>query len=134
MLEKAPARILRRAVRGMLPKNSMRDVRLKRLKLFIGEEPHKHSSQIGQLPQKQVEAFEGDVDDGAGTDSAETYEFFHEYVARKGLTAADWPNDPEMAKATEEAIAKNKVRAEFEAKQQVLDAIAAKKVCILFFI
>ncbi len=134
MLEKAPARILRRAVRGMLPKNSMRDVRLKRLKLFIGETPHPHSSQIGQLPPKQVEALEGDVDDGAGTDSNETYEFFHEYVARKGLTPADWPNDPDMAKATEEAILKNTKRAEFEAKQQALDAIAAKKVTNLFLV
>jgi len=36
MLEKKPADVLKLAVRGMLPKNKMRDRRIKRLKLFVG--------------------------------------------------------------------------------------------------
>lgn len=36
MMEKHPERALRYAVRGMLPKNKLRDRRLKRLKIFTG--------------------------------------------------------------------------------------------------
>ncbi|OJJ01198.1 hypothetical protein ASPVEDRAFT_130281 [Aspergillus versicolor CBS 583.65] len=51
--------VLRRAVRGMLPKNRLRDKRLARLKTFEGlEHPYKenivrigHESTIGQLPE-----------------------------------------------------------------------------------
>jgi large subunit ribosomal protein L13 len=35
MLQKQPEEVLRLAVRGMLPKNKLRDSRLKRLKLFV---------------------------------------------------------------------------------------------------
>ncbi len=37
MMEKDPTRIIKRAVKGMLPKNKLRKKRLKRLKLFVGE-------------------------------------------------------------------------------------------------
>lgn len=53
--------ILRRAVRGMLPKNRLRDDRMARLKCFEGEShPYKRNIlrmkddvSIGQLPQVQ---------------------------------------------------------------------------------
>lgn len=38
MLEKKPEEIIRKAVSGMLPKNTLRDRRLERLKIFVGEE------------------------------------------------------------------------------------------------
>lgn len=38
MMEKKPEEIIRRAVSGMLPKNTLRDRRLERLKIFDGEE------------------------------------------------------------------------------------------------
>lgn len=37
MLEKNPKNILRQAVDGMLPKNKLRDLRIDRLKIFIGK-------------------------------------------------------------------------------------------------
>ncbi len=44
MLEKKPEEVIRLAVRGMLPKNKLRDRRLKRLKVYAGPE-HPHKSQ-----------------------------------------------------------------------------------------
>jgi len=44
MLEKKPTRIIELAVRGMLPKNKLRDIRLLRLKIFIGTN-HNHEAQ-----------------------------------------------------------------------------------------
>jgi large subunit ribosomal protein L13 len=44
MLEKKPEEVIRLAVRGMLPKNKLRDKRLKRLKVYAGPE-HPHKSQ-----------------------------------------------------------------------------------------
>jgi len=42
MLEKKPEEVIRLAVRGMLPKNKLRDRRMKRLKVYKGpEHPHK---------------------------------------------------------------------------------------------
>ena len=42
MLEKKPEEVIRLAVRGMLPKNKLRDRRMKRLKVYAGpEHPHK---------------------------------------------------------------------------------------------
>ncbi len=42
MLEKKPEEVIRLAVKGMLPKNRLRDRRLKRLKVYAGaEHPHK---------------------------------------------------------------------------------------------
>lgn len=38
MLEKKPEQIIRKAVSGMLPKNILRDRRLERLKIYVGEE------------------------------------------------------------------------------------------------
>lgn len=64
--------ILRRAVRGMLPKNRLRDIRLMRLKVFEGEahpykknimrfagnvkgpQPELPKVKIGELPQVQA--------------------------------------------------------------------------------
>lgn len=48
MLEKQPKKIIYKAVSGMLPKNRLRDRRLKRLKIYLtSEHPH-----IAQAPQK----------------------------------------------------------------------------------
>lgn len=44
MKQKFPERILHKAVRGMLPKNRLNAVRLKRLKLYT-EDSHPHSAQ-----------------------------------------------------------------------------------------
>ena len=42
LLRKKPAEVIRLAVRGMLPKNKLRDRRMKRLKVYAGpEHPHK---------------------------------------------------------------------------------------------
>ena len=44
MLEKHPDRILRKAVRGMLPKNRLARKQIKKLKIFTGDE-HAHEAQ-----------------------------------------------------------------------------------------
>jgi large subunit ribosomal protein L13 len=44
MLEKKPAEILRSAVKGMLPKNSLGRRQLKKLKIYVGPE-HPHQAQ-----------------------------------------------------------------------------------------
>lgn len=44
VLEKDPARVIREAVKGMLPKNKLSAERLKRLKIFEGAE-HAHMAQ-----------------------------------------------------------------------------------------
>ncbi|MCF7836485.1 50S ribosomal protein L13 [Candidatus Gracilibacteria bacterium] len=44
LLIKKPERILELAIRGMLPKNKLKDNRLLRLKIFVGNE-HKHEAQ-----------------------------------------------------------------------------------------
>jgi len=42
MLQKKPEEVIKLAVRGMLPKNKLRDRRMKRLKVYAGpEHPHK---------------------------------------------------------------------------------------------
>lgn len=42
MIDKHPRRVLKLAVSGMLPKNKLRQQRLKRLKIYVGEEhPYK---------------------------------------------------------------------------------------------
>jgi large subunit ribosomal protein L13 len=42
MLQEKPEEVIRLAVRGMLPKNKLRDRRMKRLKVYAGpEHPHK---------------------------------------------------------------------------------------------
>ncbi|WP_456342591.1 50S ribosomal protein L13 [Thermovibrio sp.] len=42
MLQEKPEEVIRLAVRGMLPKNKLRDRRMKRLKVYVGpEHPHK---------------------------------------------------------------------------------------------
>ena len=44
MLEKHPERIIELAVKGMLPKNKLRDAKLQRLRVFVGSE-HDHTAQ-----------------------------------------------------------------------------------------
>lgn len=44
LLRKHPERVLRLAVKGMLPKNKLRRVRLRKLKVYAGPE-HPHSAQ-----------------------------------------------------------------------------------------
>jgi large subunit ribosomal protein L13 len=48
MLEKHPDRILRKAVKGMLPKNRLARQQIKKLKIFAGDE-HTHQAQNPQL-------------------------------------------------------------------------------------
>lgn len=45
VIEKEPARAIREAVKGMLPKNKLAGERLKRLRIFDGAE-HTHTAQI----------------------------------------------------------------------------------------
>lgn len=47
MMERDPRRVLQLAVKGMLPKNALRDHRLLRLKVFPGEE-HEHAPQVAR--------------------------------------------------------------------------------------
>ncbi|MEO2083629.1 MAG: 50S ribosomal protein L13 [Desulfurobacteriaceae bacterium] len=44
MLQKKPEEVIRLAVRGMLPKNKLRDRRMKRLKVYAGDK-HPHEAQ-----------------------------------------------------------------------------------------
>ncbi|WWD15929.1 ribosomal protein L13 [Kwoniella shandongensis] len=44
MRERRPEEIIRKAVSGMLPKNTFRDRRLERLKIFSGEAPEVYKS------------------------------------------------------------------------------------------
>lgn len=46
MIQKHPEEVIRLAVKNMLPKNRLRDVRLARLKIYADAE-HKHESQLG---------------------------------------------------------------------------------------
>ncbi|MCX7994520.1 MAG: 50S ribosomal protein L13 [candidate division WOR-3 bacterium] len=48
MLEKSPEKVLYHAVSGMLPKNKFRARRLKRLKLYLGNE-HPHQAQLPKI-------------------------------------------------------------------------------------
>lgn len=47
LLKKNPQRVIRDAVKRMLPDNRLRDPRLNRLKIYAGAE-HNHQSQVGQ--------------------------------------------------------------------------------------
>ena len=53
VIEKDPARVIREAVKGMLPKNKLAADRLKRLRVFEGEE-HAHSAQNPQAILKEI--------------------------------------------------------------------------------
>lgn len=44
LLEKKPEKVLELAIRGMLPKNRLKDGRINRLKIFVGSE-HDHEAQ-----------------------------------------------------------------------------------------
>ncbi|QDS75738.1 hypothetical protein FKW77_008352 [Venturia effusa] len=58
MMEKwGGGEILRRAVRGMLPKNRLRDIRLGRLKTFEGH-AHPHKKNILQYPNQNVRSMQ----------------------------------------------------------------------------
>lgn len=53
VLEKDPARVIREAVKGMLPKNKLAAERLKRLRVFAGAE-HDHTAQNPQDILKEI--------------------------------------------------------------------------------
>jgi large subunit ribosomal protein L13 len=48
VMEKKPTKVLELAVKGMLPRNKLRNVFMKKLKLFAGEE-HTHSAQSPEM-------------------------------------------------------------------------------------
>lgn len=50
VMEKDPTAAIRKAVRGMLPVNKLRDERLKRLKIYAGSE-HDHAAQKPEVIQ-----------------------------------------------------------------------------------
>lgn len=50
VMEKDPTAAIRKAVRGMLPVNKLRDERLKRLKIYAGSE-HNHAAQKPEVIQ-----------------------------------------------------------------------------------
>lgn len=130
MLERTPERVLWRAVRGMLPKNSLRTVRMSRLKLFVGETPHPHTGQLSILPKQVAVANENEADaefQASTTEFTEAVEFFEEYVARKALTPADFKDDAELFDAAQKAVASNVARRERDEKQDILDAANEKK-------
>lgn len=47
LLDENPEEVIHSAVYGMLPKNKLRDERIKRLKIYAGE-VHNHESQLGK--------------------------------------------------------------------------------------
>ncbi len=51
MLEDHPDRVLKLAVKGMLPRNKMGREMLKRLKVYAGD-THPHQAQVGQLSEQ----------------------------------------------------------------------------------
>ena len=54
MLDKTPDRVIRQAVKGMLPKNKLGRKMLSRLKVYAGPD-HPHQSQIGSAGETQKE-------------------------------------------------------------------------------
>ncbi|MCK9229969.1 MAG: 50S ribosomal protein L13 [Syntrophales bacterium] len=50
VLEKKPENLLRMAVRGMLPKNTLGRKMLKKLKIYAGSE-HPHGAQLPKIPE-----------------------------------------------------------------------------------
>jgi large subunit ribosomal protein L13 len=46
LMEQYPDRVIKNAVKNMLPKNKLRNERMKRLKVYAGSE-HQHQSQLG---------------------------------------------------------------------------------------
>ena len=53
VIEKDASRVIREAVKGMLPKNKLADVRLKRLRVFDGDE-HEHTAQNPKAILKEI--------------------------------------------------------------------------------
>lgn len=49
---KDPKKIIRQSVMGMLPKNKLRDPRLKRLKIYVNDK-HPYENQINPKPKKK---------------------------------------------------------------------------------
>ena len=54
IMDKDPRKIITQAVRGMLPKNKLRDQRMKRLKVFVGNN-HPYEKQIDKTEQTDKE-------------------------------------------------------------------------------
>jgi len=48
MMQADPTRVIEKAVKGMLPTNRLRAVRLKKLKVYVGE-AHPHLAQTGTI-------------------------------------------------------------------------------------
>jgi large subunit ribosomal protein L13 len=48
MMQADPARVIEKAVKGMLPTNRLRPVRMKKLKVYVGE-AHPHLAQTGTI-------------------------------------------------------------------------------------
>lgn len=53
VLEKNPENLLRNAVKGMLPKNSLGRKMLKKLKIYAGSE-HPHAAQMPKAPEYKI--------------------------------------------------------------------------------
>lgn len=69
MLARHPTRALRKAVKGMLPKNTQGKRMLSRLKLYAGDE-HPHQAQVNARG-KAGAGPQGETDGGAGADGAD---------------------------------------------------------------
>jgi len=54
MMETHPTRVIEHAVKGMLPKNRLSAPRMKRLKIYAGED-HPHRGQVGAMSVETVE-------------------------------------------------------------------------------
>ncbi|WVR05223.1 ribosomal protein L13 [Kwoniella sp. DSM 27419] len=67
MKERRPEEIIRRAVSGMLPKNTFRDRRLERLKIFRGEAPQTFNDNV--LKTWRDQASSGSVQNSGSTSS-----------------------------------------------------------------
>ena len=66
MLERTPTRVIKQAVKGMLPKNTVGRRMLSRLKLYAGSE-HPHEAQIraGEKARDQAQAASADAGQGS---------------------------------------------------------------------
>jgi large subunit ribosomal protein L13 len=52
LMAKDPRKVINHAVKGMLPKNKLRDVRLKRLKIFV-DANHPYANQLKQADKEE---------------------------------------------------------------------------------
>lgn len=109
MFERDPRRVVNLAVKGMMPDNNLRDVRLTRLRIFPGEE-HTHKLQVDMslayAPQHMAAVAPKDVHP-------------RKIVASGALVtdaATELADDPEAFAALEKSFVKMEHNAEFAAK------------------